>query len=192
MIVHINGWPGVGKYTIGKVLSEKLGARFIHNHLLHDVSFACAGRGDDNRWPLYEKIRSAAYDVLARRPSDEVFVMTNALCYGVIREIEAWSKVVDLAISRSALLIPVILRADTETIARRISSDNRLDMKLKDPVYLREMVSKHTLQVPDVPETIEVDVSDASTEEAADKIFLLIQETAKIAKPASARHNLLK
>ena len=125
MIVHLNGWPGVGKYAIGKVLSVKLGARFVHNHLLHDVALACAGHGDDDRWPLYEKIRSAAYDTLAKRPSNEIFVMSNALCNGVAREIEAWSKVVDLAISRSVRLIPVILRADIETIARRISSDNR-------------------------------------------------------------------
>lgn len=192
MIVHINGWPGVGKYTIGKELSKKLGARFIHNHLLHDVSFACAGRDDDDRWPLYEKVRIAAYEVLERRPASETFVMTNAICYGVEREVEAWSKVVDLAISRSALLIPVILRADAETIARRVSSDNRSDMKLKDPVYLREMISKHTLQVPDVPEVVEVEVSDSTAEEAADKILLLVKEAEKAAKPASSRHNLLK
>ena len=91
MIIHINGWPGVGKYTIGKELAKKLDARFIHNHLLHDVAFACAGHGDDDRWPLYEKVRLAAYDVLARRPASETFVMTNALCYGVDKEIEAWN-----------------------------------------------------------------------------------------------------
>ena len=192
MIVHINGWPGVGKYTIGKELSKKLGARFIHNHLLHDISFACAGRGDEDRWPLYEKVRLAAYDVLERRPASETFVMTNALCYGVDKEVEAWSKVVDLAISRSALLIPVILRADTETIARRVSSNNRLDMKLKDPVYLREMVSKYSLQVPDVPEVVEVEVSKSSAEEAADEILFRVKEAAKSAKPASAQHKLLK
>ena len=192
MIVHINGWPGVGKYTIGKELSKKLGARFIHNHLLHDISFACAGRGDEDRWPLYEKVRLAAYDVLERRPASETFVMTNALCYGVDKEVEAWSKVVDLAISRSALLIPVILRADTETIARRVSSNNRLDMKLKDPVYLREMVSKYSLQVPDVPEVVEVEVSKSSAEEAADEILFRVKEAANSAKPASAQHKLLK
>src|SRR6202011_2120341 len=34
MIVHLNGWPGAGKKTIGEALSMLLGARFIHNHLL--------------------------------------------------------------------------------------------------------------------------------------------------------------
>ena len=192
MIVHLNGWPGVGKYTIGKDLSGKLGARFIHNHVLHDVSFACAGRGDDDRWPLYEKVRAAAYGVLARRPLNEVFVMTNALCYGVTREVEAWNKVVDLAISRSARLIPVILHADTETIVRRISSDNRSDMKLTDPGTVQNMISTHTLQIPEVPETIELDVSDYSVEEAANEILLRVKKVEILARPASAEHKLLK
>ncbi|WP_284388078.1 hypothetical protein [Devosia yakushimensis] len=38
MIIHLNGWPGVGKLTIGRLLAADLGARFIHNHLLHDVA----------------------------------------------------------------------------------------------------------------------------------------------------------
>ena len=191
MIVHINGWPGVGKYTIGKVLSERLGARFIHNHLLHDVALVCTGLDDDDRWHLYEKIRSAAYDALASRPSNEIFVMTNALCYGVAREVDAWNKVVDLAISRSVRLIPVILRADTETIARRIASENRSDMKLTDPAVLRKMISEYILQVPDVPETIELDVSEYSIEEAAEEMHSRVKAAEKIAKPASIRHNSL-
>ena len=192
MIVHINGWPGVGKYTIGRNLSKKLGARFIHNHLLHDVALACTGLDDENRWRLYEKIRKAAYEVLAKRPSSEVFVMTNALCYEVAREVEAWRQVVDLAISRSARLFPVILRADTETIVRRISSISRSDMKLTDPGALREMVLKHSLQVPEIAETIELDVSDFSIEAAADEILSRLNIAEKKAKPASAQHKLLK
>ena len=192
MIVHINGWPGAGKYSIGKDLSRKLGARFVHNHLLHDLALACTGLDDQDRWSLYENIRKAAYDVLARRPSNEVFVMTNALCCGVAREVEAWSKVVDLAICRSARLIPVILRADTETVVRRISSSDRSDMKLTDPGILQEMISKHSLQIPDITETIELDVSDYSIEEAADEILSRLKVAKKNAKPASAQHKLLK
>ena len=192
MIIHINGWPGVGKYTIGKELAKRIEARFIHNHLLHDVAFACTGRTDADRWPLYEQIRSAAYEALSRRPSSEVFVMTNALCNGVTREVDAWGKVVDLAMSRSARLIPVILRADTESIARRSLSDNRSSMKLKDPIALRDMISKYTLQVPDVLETLEVDVSDYSVGDATNEILAHVIENEKIAKPTTLQHNLLK
>src|SRR5688500_474717 len=98
MIVHLNGWPGAGKKTIGKVLSRKLNARFVHSHLLHDVSIACAGLDSADRWRLYEAVRAAAYATLAQRRSPEILVMTNALCKGSAREQEAWRHVVDLAI----------------------------------------------------------------------------------------------
>ena len=41
MIIHLNGWPGAGKKTIGEALS----ARFIPNHLLRDVALVCADIG---------------------------------------------------------------------------------------------------------------------------------------------------
>ena len=170
MIIHINGWPGVGKYTIGKALAKRINARFIHNHVLHDVAFSCAGYGDEDRWPLYDKVREAAYDVLSRKPANEIFVMTNALCNGHSREEEAWRHVAELAKSRSVTLVPVVLLAETETIAHRICSKERSEMKLKDPDHLREMVTKHTLQVPTSKETFELNVDQLTVEEAIDQI----------------------
>ena len=90
MIIHINGWPGVGKKTVGEVLAKMLGARFIHNHVLHDVAIACSGLHGHERWDLYEIVRAAAYAALARRPPSEIFVMTNALCKNSPREQAAW------------------------------------------------------------------------------------------------------
>ena len=192
MIIHLNGWPGVGKYTVGKVLADNIGARFVYNHLLHDVAFACAGRGDEERWPLYEKVRAAAYDVLSRRPHDETFVMTNALCNGVAREEEAWVNVVDLAMSRAEKLIPAILLAKTEIIAQRIEATNRSNMKLKDSEALRVMVSKYTLQVPDVPETLELDVSKLSPSEAVNEIRFHLERVANVSAPATNQHKIMK
>ena len=120
MLVHLNGWPGVGKQTIGRVLAERLGARFVHNHVLHDVAIACATFDDDARWSLYEQVRSAAYGALRDRPAAEVFVMTNALCVGSVREQEAWNHVVDLALIRQVPLLPVVLEATAEENERRI------------------------------------------------------------------------
>lgn len=171
MIVHLNGWPGVGKKTIGHILAARLGARFIHNHLLHDIAIACHGLEDPKRWELYSEVRQAAYRGLRSRPRDEPFVMTNALCSGSAREREAWSHVVDLAMDRQVSLIPVVLEAELAENERRLKSPLRVGRKMVDPKLLREFISADTIQKPDVPELLVLDVTKLSAETAAEVIF---------------------
>lgn len=45
MLIHINGWPGTGKRTIGERLARLLDARFLHNHLILDLIDTCSDRG---------------------------------------------------------------------------------------------------------------------------------------------------
>ncbi len=170
MIVHLNGWPGVGKKTIGEQLARRLGARFIHNHLLHDVAIACAGIGDPGRWPLYEAIRRAAYDALAARPREETFVMTNALCAGAPHERAAWSHVVDLAAQRRARLVPVVLEAELAEHERRLRSPDRIGRKLTDPAALHSFLECDAIQKPAAPELLVLDVTALSPDAAAEAI----------------------
>jgi hypothetical protein len=192
MIVHINGWPGAGKKTIGEALAKLLGARFIHNHLLHDVAIVCAGFRGDHRWQLYETVRSAAYDVLAQHPTSEIFVMTNALCNDTPREEVAWKHVVELAIARSVPLVPVVLELAAEENIRRVQSPERLGKKTTDGTYLRELIDRHSLQHPDVPELIVVDVTDHSPEQAARTIRERIDLVSPALRPADRQHLRMK
>lgn len=188
MIIHINGWPGVGKSTIGKIVANKIGARFIHNHVLHDVAWACAGRGDEEYWPLYESVRSAAYKVLERKPTDEIFVMTNALCKTADHEIVAWKHVVALAIKRDVPLVPVVLNAPIDVLARRITYPDRLDTKLKDADYLTQMLVKHDLLIPCSAETLQLDVGNLSAEESASEIAKYISINSESWNAATVEH----
>ena len=170
MIVHLNGWPGVGKRTIGERLARRLGARFIHNHLLHDVAIACAGIGGPGRWPLYEEVRRAAYDALAARPREEAFVMTNALCAGAPREQAAWSHVAGLAMRREARLVPVVLEAELAENERRLQAPDRIGRKLTDPAALRSFIECDAIQKPDLPGLLVLDVTALSPDAAAEAI----------------------
>ena len=57
MIVHINGWPGSGKLTVGREVARKLGARLLDNHTLHDVAIRLCERGTPEYWDLYYQVR---------------------------------------------------------------------------------------------------------------------------------------
>lgn len=58
LIIHINGWPGCGKLTIGRELAKRLGARLLDKHTIikammvsgtilisADAQTGCQGRG---------------------------------------------------------------------------------------------------------------------------------------------------
>jgi broad-specificity NMP kinase len=188
MIIHLNGWPGAGKKTIGRLLAERLGARFIHNHLLHDVAIVCAGLGSEACWPLYERVRAAAYETLAALPSTEVLVMTNALCTGAPRERAAWRHVVELAIARRVTLVPVVLHVEASENVRRLQSPERIGKKMTDPAGLLEFFEQDTIQRPDVPELFEIDVTRLTAEEAAERIAAHLEDVRPTLGPATERH----
>jgi gluconate kinase len=188
MIIHLNGWPGVGKRTIGEALSRKLGARFIHNHLLHDVAIACAGLHGARRWELYEEVRAAAYSMLAQHPISEIFVMTNALCNDTPREELAWKQVVSLAITRGVPLVPVVIEASASENVRRVQSPDRIGKKLGDATALTQMMDKHSIQRPDIEELIMIDVTNLSAQQAAEAIFERLDQIRSKLQPATLGH----
>jgi hypothetical protein len=191
MIIHLNGWPGAGKRTVGERLAERIGARFVHNHLLHDAARICVGRAGRNvpeYWATYERVRSAAYEALAARPQDETFVMTNALCKDDPRETEAWGHVVALAMRRSVALVPIVLDIGLEENCRRVQSADRLGRKLSDAEHIRELHSRFALQRPAVSELIAFDVTALDPEPAASMLHARIEGLRPLLRPATLAH----
>src|SRR5579863_1386550 len=187
MIIHLNGWPGTGKQTIGRELATRIGARLIHNHLLHDVAIVCCGRTTPERWELYEKIRAPVYEYLRKVPPSETLVMTNALCNRSEREVRAWAYVVELAISRDVPLIPVILQVELSENIRRLRSAERSN-KLRDPVVLESYLSIDSIQQPDVPELLLLDATALSPKQAATQILQHVENVREWVRPATEKH----
>lgn len=192
MIVHVNGWTGAGKQTVCRLLADQLGARFIHNHTLHDIAIACAGFDDPDRWPLYETVRAAAYSVLANRRISENFVMTNSLCKGSARECDAWTKIVDLAILRRVPLVPIVIVLDVEENCRRLQSTERVGRKLTDPSELKRYLGEDELLLPDVPELLVLDVTDLTANQASSRISMHLDTIRSSVRPASTAHLVLR
>ena len=175
MIIHINGWPGVGKLSVAREVAHKLGARLLDSHVLHDVAGRLCDRGTDEYWELYYQVRDVAYGRVRALPSNDVLVMTNALLRESPREVEAWSAVEGLARDRSDRLVAVTLECSIAENVRRLRSEERLQRKLADPELLMEWRSKYTLLTTDSEHSLTIDNSDLSADQAADKIVAVVQ-----------------
>ena len=176
MIIHINGWPGVGKLTVARVLAQTLGARLLDNHTLHDVPGRLCERNTEEYWRLYYRVRAVAYDWVRAMPADQVLVMTNALLTESEREQEAWLAVKQLAASRSDTLVAITLDCTLDENTRRIQSDDRRFRKLVDVEPLIEWRSQYTLLTDSTVPTHVVDNSALSPEEAASQIAAFVRD----------------
>jgi len=56
-VIIIIGPPAAGKYTVGKILSEKCHYRFLHEHQIVDISSALFNEGLAERTTYYFKLR---------------------------------------------------------------------------------------------------------------------------------------
>ncbi|MBB2840848.1 UNVERIFIED_ORG: gluconate kinase [Rhizobium etli] len=119
-IVHINGWPGTGKLTVGRLLAKGLGARLIDNHMLLNPAEALFARGNPLHESLREQIRRAVFDHAARADPAESFVFTDALSDDA-DDSAMFSWYLDLAAARGADLVALLLDCAPEENARRSS-----------------------------------------------------------------------
>jgi shikimate kinase len=175
MIVHINGWPGVGKLTVGREVARKLGCRMLDNHTLHDVAIRLCGHSSPDRWKLYYQVRDVAYRWIQTMPAGQTLVMTNALLNESEREREAWAAVKKLAGDRGATLASIILDCSLEENVRRLGSEDRRHRKMIDPIPLTEWRAQYTLLTDDATHSLRVDTTERSPEQAADEIVAFVR-----------------
>lgn len=81
-IVHINGFPGIGKLTIAHklvTLLEPFKGKPVHNHLRIDPAGSILPLSSADYQPLRCAIRAAVFDALAvsRDTFDSVLVLTD-------------------------------------------------------------------------------------------------------------------
>jgi len=69
-IICIVGPPGVGKYTIGRLLAERLGCRLLDNHYWLNVIFSLVEQDGITPlpkaiWPLVGRVRDAVLETVS-------------------------------------------------------------------------------------------------------------------------------
>ena len=57
MIIHINGWPGLGKLTVARIVAERLCAHLVDNHVILNPALAIADHGSAAFTKITQEIR---------------------------------------------------------------------------------------------------------------------------------------
>ncbi|CAI7624617.1 unnamed protein product [Penicillium glandicola] len=172
-IVHLNGFPGVGKLTIARYLiKQPPSAKLVHNHLLINPADAVLHRTQPGYQSLRRRIRSSIFSALTDEPAtfDTTYIFTDfqsddelgsAVCAEYLATAEA----------RRAALVPILLFCDEETnMQRLVSSDRELHAKLTDVELVTKFRRGDVYRFAGHSNYLELDVSNFTPEEAAKRI----------------------
>jgi hypothetical protein len=177
-IIVLIGFAGTGKYTIGRELSTRTGAKLIDNHLINKPIFTVVNadgitplpngiwaRIKDARRVVYESIRELS-------PPEMSFVFTIQLIQGDALDDEAFTDLVQLAAARASLLVPIRLICDVDELCRRIVGPGRAEMlKQISPEAGRRRALEHSVLSPAHPNLRTIDVTHKSPAESVEAVL---------------------
>ncbi len=174
VIYHLIGTPAVGKYTIGKRLSELAAARFVDNHSIANVVFNVIAPDGVTPlpaaiWPRVGQVRAAVLDTIRNvAPPGLSYVFTNYLHGESPAEFALFQDLMELAEARASLFVPVLLRCDTSELMARAANDSRVErMKLIDPILIAHMNDEVAPFQTDHPHALTIDTTARPAEESA-------------------------
>ncbi len=156
-IVHLIGFPGVGKYTIAKALARLAGedgGRFVvvDNHHTANVIFAVLDVDGvqvipDAVWDHVGVVREAMYRAIEElSPPDWTFVFTNVLTAQEPRDRPIVERLALLARRRGCSYLPVRLYCAPDEVLRRVvSADRQERMKWRDADGVGRLMAARTL-----------------------------------------------
>lgn len=176
-IIHINGFPGIGKLTIARILVDLLkqfNAKLVHNHLLIDPASAVLPRSSSDYQPLRRAIRAAVFDTLAQSADtfDSVYIFTDFQSSDEVGS-AVMAEYVGMAARRKCHLVPVILSCSKEENLKRLGTTERsMHGKLTDDEVVSGIRTRQEVhRWPDSPLQMELDITELDADMAARLIY---------------------
>ena len=161
-VIHLGGWPGAGKRTIGRLVADRLQARLIDNHIMLDAARAIYERGTPGSSALREEVRDVVLRHARTLPPEVPIILTDALAdEPAARPLYAPTEA--LARDRGAPLLPFVLDLSPEENLRRLTNPAREGgAKLVNPEILQRIRSHDVLFLPDGAVVLDVTAHSAA------------------------------
>jgi hypothetical protein len=177
-LVLLIGFAGTGKYTIGRELCRRTGAKLVDNHLIANPVFTVLD-GDGiaplprEVWAKLKEIRRIVYDSIRElSPPNLGFVLTMELRENNPGEHSAIDDLEKLAAARQSLFVPIRLVCDVEELCRRVAEPmRRARLKMISVENARRKSAEDAVLNPKHANVRTIDVTAKSPSEAADAIM---------------------
>ncbi|MBX9786084.1 MAG: GNAT family N-acetyltransferase [Alphaproteobacteria bacterium] len=173
--LYLIGFAGSGKYTIAKEIA-KSGYKVVDNHLINNPIFSLLDLNDEtpiaeNAWISVRKIRHIILDFIAQDQKSN-FIFTNALLEKE-GDWKVYNLIKETAEKRGSLFVPLKLILSAEEHKKRITNpDRKTRLKTTNPAEVH--IKKEMIKI-DHPHLMEVDVTDLSARDAAEKILSFVK-----------------
>ncbi len=175
-VVFLLGYPGVGKYTVGREVAKRLDAVLVDNQLINLpilTLFKWDGKAllPPGTLERAGPIREAVLQTIEQAaPASNSYVFTNVL-RDTPEDREQYARIRSIAASRHSTFRAVMLTCDIEEQVRRIDSADRIArLKGSDPEGYRHYTTTTTLFVPPPTELLTLDTTTVRPEATAESI----------------------
>lgn len=177
MIIVLNGYPGVGKLTIGREFISMISGRLLDIHSVYNVGFALTEFKSPEFMETVEKIEAIAHDLIRALPPEVPVVLTTVLAGTSDWGDAEWQRIVQLGRERPPLLVAHI-HCDLEENIRRIEAPGRgAKRKPRDgDMARRNHAGAQPLAGMDEANLLRLDVTGLSPTDAATEIATWAQK----------------
>ncbi|WP_338720779.1 AAA family ATPase [Devosia sp. XK-2] len=179
MLIVLNGYPGVGKLTIGQELAARVAGRLLDIHTVYNVAFALTEFRSPAFVATVEKVEAIAHDLIRDLPADVPVIITTVLAGDSEWGTAEWRRIEALGRDRAPLYV-VHLHCDLDENMRRIQAEGRgAKRKPRDgEMARRNHAEAKSLLGADAPHLLRLDVTRLMSDEAAVSIMDWIAEKA--------------